>query len=174
MTESDAESLRPGQLLVATPILGESTFHRTVILMLEHNEAGSLGVVLNRPSAVAVADSFPGWEEATVSPMVLFEGGPVEPSGVLGVGRNNAGEVAPADLELGPAGVGPVRLFQGYAGWSPGQLAMELGEQAWWIIDAEDDDIFGNEPRELWYNVLGRQSDERSRYRLFPDDPRLN
>jgi len=166
--------LAPGQLLVATPMLGERTFHRTVILMLEHNEAGSLGVVLNRPSDVTVAESFPGWQDATVEPMVLFTGGPVEPTGVLGVGRNRDGEVAPADLELGPAEVGPVRLFQGYAGWSPGQLDMELAEDAWWVIDAQDEDIFGNEPGELWYRVLGRQSDDRARYGLFPDDPRLN
>ena len=164
----------PGQLLVATPMLGERTFHRTVILMLEHNDAGSLGVVLNRPSEVTVAESFPGWEVATVEPTVLFTGGPVEPTGVLGVGRNSEGDVSPADLELGPMNVGPVRLFQGYAGGAAGQLERELAEDAWWLGDAHDDDIFGPEPQELWYRVLGRQPDDRSRYRLFPDDPRLN
>ena len=164
----------PGQLLVATPQLLDPNFHRTVVLMLEHNELGSLGVVINRPTEVPVLDALPGWEDVAVEPAVLFAGGPVEPTGVLGVGRSSDGTVVPAELERGPDEVGPVRLFQGYSGWSPGQLQMELEEEAWWVIDAEDDDVFADDPSELWYRVLGRQRDERAMFRFWPDDPRLN
>lgn len=164
----------PGRLLVATPQLLDPNFHRTVILVLEHNDVGSLGVVLNRPTATDVAEALPGWERAVGEPAVLFEGGPVEPTGVLGVGRDEHGHIAPAELERGPDAVGPVRLFQGYAGWSPGQLEMELAEEAWWVLAAQPDDVFGDDPTELWYRVLGRQPDARSMLRLWPDDPRVN
>ncbi len=159
---------------MATPQLLDPNFRRTVILILEHNDVGSLGVVLNRPTSVPVDEALPGWEEAVGAPPVLFAGGPVEPTGVLGVGRTPEGEIAPAALELGPGAVAPVRLFQGYAGWSPGQLDAELAEDAWWVIEAVPDDVFGDDPSELWYAVLGRQRDDRSRFGLWPDDPRLN
>lgn len=164
----------PGRLLVATTLLLDSNFHRTVILLLEHNEEGSIGVVINRPTEVPVDQALPGWEEAAVEPQVLFSGGPVEPTGVLGVGRDAEGDLGAAELELGPLAVGPVRLFQGYAGWSAGQLVAELEEGAWWVIEAEPSDIFSDDPGELWYEVLGRQKDRRSMFRFWPDDPRSN
>jgi putative transcriptional regulator len=164
----------PGQLLVATPQLLDTNFLRTVILVLEHNDVGSLGVVLNRPTELAVTEALPGWEVAVMAPAVLFAGGPVERGGILGIGTNDSGEVVPADLELGPDDVGPIRLFEGYAGWSPGQLAVEIAEESWWVLDVDDGDVFGDDPRELWYQVLGRQSDSRSMLRHFPDDPSLN
>ena len=164
----------PGQLLVATPQLLDPNFVRTVILILEHNDVGSLGVILNRPTTTALTEALPGWEIAAHVPAVLFAGGPVALGGILGVGTNSSGDVAPADLELGPDAVGPVRLFQGYAGWSPGQLEAELAEESWWLLDTAPDDVFGDDPAELWYRVLGRQNDSRSLLRLFPDDPKLN
>jgi len=164
----------PGRLLLATPQMLEPTFHRTVILMLEHNMVGSLGVVLNRPTEVRIADALPGWATAVGEPEVLFAGGPVEPAGILGIGRGLDGEISPADLDRGPSAVGPVRLFQGYAGWGHGQLDYELTEDAWWVVDSNPEDLFAEDPSELWYQVLGRLPDDRSMLRHMPDDPSLN
>jgi len=164
----------PGRLLLATPQMLEPTFHRTVILMLEHNVVGSLGVVLNRPTDVRIVDALPDWATAVGAPEVLFAGGPVEPAGILGIGRSMDGEISPADLDRGPSAVGIIRLFQGYAGWGHGQLDYELTEDAWWVVESNPEDLFAEDPAELWYQVLGRQPDNRSMLRHMPDDPSLN
>ena len=75
-----AASLR-GRLLVATPVLLDPNFVRTVVLMLEHNEDGAVGVVLNRPTELTAAEALPAWEPVCAAPAVVFVGGPVQPDG---------------------------------------------------------------------------------------------
>ncbi|MEU6126094.1 YqgE/AlgH family protein [Streptomyces sp. NPDC047123] len=74
-----------GRLLVATPALADPNFDRAVVLLLDHDEEGSLGVVLNRPTPVDVADILEGWGELTGTPGVVFQGGPVSLDSALGV-----------------------------------------------------------------------------------------
>src|SRR3954464_9266796 len=77
-----AESTR-GKLLVATPLLGDPNFERTVVLMLEENPEGALGLVLNRPSPLEVTEPLPDWSLLAASPPVVFVGGPVSRSSVI-------------------------------------------------------------------------------------------
>lgn len=127
-----------GRLLVATPQIGEGVFHRSVILMLHHDADGAQGVVLNRPMEAPVDAVLPAWQEHVTPPGVLFEGGPVgldtalglvtvpgggeEPLGV----KRLFGGVGLVDLDTPPVLVLPeiagLRIYAGYAGWSPGQL----------------------------------------------------
>ena len=79
-------SLR-GKLLVATPDLEDPNFFRTVVLVLEHNLEGALGVVLNRPSAADVSELLPDWAVVAADPPVVFLGGPVQPESAIGLGR---------------------------------------------------------------------------------------
>ena len=76
-----------GRLLVAEPMLGDPNFDRTVILMLQHTADGALGLVLNRPTDVAIAAALPGWEELATEPPVLHLGGPVEEQSGWCLGR---------------------------------------------------------------------------------------
>lgn len=76
-----------GRLLVATPVIGDPNFDRTVVLMLEHGDEGSLGLVLNRPSDVDVADPLPQWRHLAAAPGVVFVGGPVEQTTAIGLAR---------------------------------------------------------------------------------------
>src|SRR5688500_5215898 len=69
-----------GKLLVATPMLVDPNFFRTVILVLAHDEEGALGVVLNRPSELELAEAMPTWAPNASSPPVVFVGGPVQPA----------------------------------------------------------------------------------------------
>src|SRR5262249_29551527 len=87
------EQLR-GRLLVATPDLDDPNFFRSVVLVLEHNREGALGVVLNRPGATAVATPLPAWAALVVEPAVLFVGGPVQPEAAIGIGRRVDGDAA--------------------------------------------------------------------------------
>ncbi|EFL25678.1 conserved hypothetical protein, partial [Streptomyces himastatinicus ATCC 53653] len=140
-----------GRLLVATPALADPNFDRAVVLLLDHDEEGSLGVVLNRPTPVGVGDILESWAELAGEPGVVFQGGPVSLDSALGVavvpgeaGRSPArgedggplgwrrvhGAIGLVDLEAPPellaAAVGSLRIFAGYAGWGPGQLEDEL------------------------------------------------
>ncbi|MFD3577784.1 YqgE/AlgH family protein [Streptomyces sp. NPDC058644] len=74
-----------GRLLVATPALADPNFDRAVVLLLDHDEEGSLGVVLNRPTPVDVADILDGWGDLAGAPGVVFQGGPVSLDSALGV-----------------------------------------------------------------------------------------
>jgi putative transcriptional regulator len=171
-----------GRLLVATPLLLDPNFEFTVMLLLEHGEDGALGVVLNRPSELAVADALPDWAEACPEPAVVFAGGPVERDALIALGRSSTptgGSLVlglhSVDLDAQPAlvragGVGDTRIFAGYAGWSPGQLDDELVDRAWWVVDAEVDDVFTTEPDGLWARVLRRAGGELALHAHYPVD----
>lgn len=186
-----------GRLLLATPPLEDPNFDRTVVLMLEHNDEGALGLVLNRPSE---EDEVPGlalWFGVATDPAVVFQGGPVEPDTLIGLAAaepddraaaDDAGGVdgwAPlatglgtVDLEVDPDEVsrrfGGFRLFRGYAGWGPGQLDDELDQGAWIVVDGIRSDPFTTDPDDLWRAVLRRQEGRLAWLANCPDDLSLN
>lgn len=183
-----ADSLT-GRLLLATPALEDPNFDRAVILVLDHDEDGALGLVLNRASEVAVDQALAGWEDLAAEPRVVFGGGPVEPTAVVALGASTdgrpqdgwepiVGRVRVVDLSDGPilaAGeVDRVRVFAGYAGWAPGQLDSEVAMGAWLTLDAEPGDVFAADPDQLWRDVLRRQPGELALLATFPSDPALN
>jgi putative transcriptional regulator len=179
-----------GRLLVATPVLTEGSFSRTVIQLLQHAaDDGALGVVVNRPTETPLADVLPGWALLAPDPVLVFEGGPVQQTAAICLGRLAAG--APADpsyavvpgapwlgtvdLDLDAAeAVEEVRVFAGYAGWTPGQLEAEVEEGAWWVLDALPGDCFSSEPDLLWRQVLRRQGLPLALAATYPPDPALN
>ncbi|QGG96047.1 YqgE/AlgH family protein [Actinomarinicola tropica] len=178
-----------GRLLVATPAIGDPNFERTVILLLDHDDDGALGLVLNRPSDLEAAEVLPGWSDLTARPGVVFSGGPVEREGIIGLGRRTAPDpAAPFQITVGSVGVldlsaepidlvgsvEGIRLFAGYAGWGAGQLESELVSQGWWLADAEPGDILTEAPEDLWAAVLRRQPDPLRRWALYPVDPSMN
>lgn len=172
-----------GKLLLATPFLIDPNFYRTVVLMLEHDDEGALGVVLNRPLDVPVREYLEDWIELVADPPAVFSGGPVQPEVALAVGRGNRAVGIPGghglqlvDLEVGPAsaGVEVVRVFSGYAAWAPGQLEGELEEGAWWVTESEPGDAFTADAEQLWSAVLRRQPGELALFATLPDDPGLN
>ncbi|CAL9459902.1 YqgE/AlgH family protein [Streptomyces albus] len=93
-----------GRLLVATPVLADPNFDRAVVLLLDHDEAGSLGVVLNRPTPVNVGDILEPWAALAGEPGVVFQGGPVSLDAALGVAVVPSGR---GDRTDGAAGSGP-------------------------------------------------------------------
>jgi putative transcriptional regulator len=178
-----------GKLLIAEPMLGDPNFERTVVLMIEHRPEGALGVVLNRPSDLEVGAVLEEWADLAAVPSVLYVGGPVEPNGVLALGRSRGdrvvpgwspvvGDVGTVDLHLQPEevspGVGGIRFFVGYSGWGAGQLEAELAEGAWLVVDATADDVFAPDPETMWRSVLRRQGGKVSMLADFPVHPSLN
>ena len=177
-----------GRLLVATPTLQDPNFLRTVVLLLQHDEAeGALGVVLNRPSETGVDQVLDGWHDVAADPPVVFVGGPVQPTAAVCLGRvrdaaPRAGWAPLADPLLGTvdldsapwSGLEQVRIFAGYAGWSHEQLEAEVAEGAWWVLDALPGDPFAPRPDLLWSQVLRRQGPPIAFAALYPEDPALN
>lgn len=183
------DAWQTGRLLVATPALEDPNFLRAVILVLDHDEDGALGVVLNRASSLAVREALGGWTELAADPPVLFGGGPVEPDAIVALGRAlrpQPTDGATAILEriqlvdldedpvLAAADLERVRVFAGYAGWAPGQLELEIDQGAWFTIDADPEDVFTHDPARLWHAVLRRQPNELALLATFPDDPSMN
>lgn len=165
-----------GQLLIATPSMGDSRFSQTVILMVKHDRNGAFGIVINRPVGErptaqileALGESASGAEGS----VRIFVGGPVEPS--LGFVIHSAeyrraetvgidGHVAMTSsrdvLRDIAANKGPKKQIVafGYAGWGPGQLEAELKADAWYTAPADSKLIFDDDRDKVWDNALARR-----------------
>lgn len=179
-----------GRLLVALPALQDPNFERTVVLLVDHDVEGSLGVVLNRPSTLPLEEHAGQWLSVAAPPTRVFVGGPVqrdrglalawwlpgiEPDPRIRRVLDRAGLVdLDADVDSMRGRVSGLRVFAGYAGWSPGQLAAELHEQAWVVVPAEASDVVHPRPEHLWAEVLRRQPGRLSLLARFPDELRDN
>jgi putative transcriptional regulator len=176
-----------GRLLVASPVLNDPNFAGALVLLLDVDEHGSLGVVLNRPTAVRLAEVLDPWESVASAPAVLFRGGPVEPDGAIGVARLADGVPEPAgwrrmfdrtglvDLDAPTHGeYDAVRVYAGYAGWGAGQLEAEIAEGAWYVVPALPEDLSAADPDRLWRQVLRRQAGALALLTTMPLDPARN
>jgi putative transcriptional regulator len=182
--------VRAGMLLVASPALLDPNFADSVVLLLDVDENGALGVVLNRPSAVPVADVLADWRDAVAEPGVLFHGGPVSTEGALAVALLREPEDAPVGfrevegrlglvdldtpVELVDGSLQTLRIFAGYAGWGADQLDGEIEEGAWYVVPGQPPDAFRADPADLWRDVLRRQPGEMAWHSTRPADPDLN
>lgn len=167
--------VRPGTLLVSSTELVEPAFRRTVIYVIEHNDAGSLGVVINRPSDTAVQSVLPQWADLAARPKALYVGGPVKRDAALCLAtlrvgadiedfpglRRVDGRIAMVDLDSDPDQIAPfvegVRVFAGYSGWTFGQLEGELERNDWMVLSALASDLIGPPRLDVWAHVLRRQ-----------------
>lgn len=191
MTEgTEGTELREGMLLLATPALLDPNFVHTVVLMLDVNDEGALGVVLNRPTGLAVAEVLGGWADVVAEPEVLFQGGPVETDGALAVAmlsssiddnvgfRGVSGQLGLLDLdtpvELVTGSLDGLRIFAGYAGWGAGQLQAEIDEGHWYVVPGQPEDVFRSDAGDLWRDVLRRQPGDLAMHSTRPVDPDLN
>lgn len=168
-----------GELLVATPPLADPNFDGTVVALLEHGPEGALGVVLNRPLDLRVAEALPGWEVLVAEPAVIFSGGPVGDGAGLCLGVAADGSIEILDLNVDPIGLDTagraMRIFLGFAGWGPGQLESELAQDAWIVVPADPwHDVVGRRPSSLWRDVLRRQRGQTAWLANSSPDPSLN
>jgi putative transcriptional regulator len=182
------ESLE-GQLLVASPQLLDPNFARALVLLIQHDQDGAFGVVLNRPIAKTIQEL---WREVGSAPchscQPLYLGGPV-PGPLLALhNRPKLAEVEPAPgvffaakkqhldalvLSEQPA----YKVFVGHAGWGAGQLENELREGAWRITPATAEHVFSTSD-DLWENIfreLGRSLLKSMLHmKDLPPDPTVN
>ncbi|MGH3773690.1 MAG: YqgE/AlgH family protein [Pseudonocardiaceae bacterium] len=184
--------VEPGSALVAAPGLQDPHFRRTVVLIIDHGALGSLGVVLNRPSEVAVRDVLPLWGPHATAPRSLYVGGPVHQRAALGVAALPAGvdaestegmstvrgPLALVDLDADPDLMAPhlrgLRVFAGCAGWRQGQLVGEITRGDWLVVPALPDDVLAPPDIDLWGRILRRQGMPLALLATYPVDPVVN
>ncbi|MFC6592447.1 YqgE/AlgH family protein [Deinococcus lacus] len=156
----------PLTFLVATPHLRGTLFEGAVILLLEHDQSGALGLIVNAPTSADAAELVPALGEHTGS--VAWLGGPVEPEGgwclypeavgLPGELRLCPGLYASSDLEVlcAVARAGqPFMLVMGYAGWAAGQLVAEAREGVWLWVEQEDARLLWDVPaKDRWQQAI--------------------
>ena len=171
-----AQTIGNGTLLVASPALTDVNFAHAVVLVLQHDENGTVGVVLNRPTSLVPGTVFPELKEGLGSYAGnLFRGGPVAPTRILYLVRGlaaatvNGPEVLdkvflsiddaslPEMVRLAD-GTNELRLYAGHATWVPGQLQAEIGAGGWQVLLATPDLVFDEDPSDLWQKLEGRGS----------------
>ncbi len=184
MTEKPAT----GKILISEPFLNDPNFKRTIILLAEHSEEGSVGFVLNKPTDYRiheVIEEFPEFES------VVYYGGPVQLNSLQFIYRGD--EIIDGSIEIMPGlfwggsfdllktlinskAVNPedFRFFLGYSGWIEGQIEDEIKMNSWIVSETTIDNIFSYEPDKLWRDTLRSMGKKFALLASFPDNPSVN
>lgn len=177
-----------GSLLVSEPLLGDPNFDRSVILLTEHNENGSVGFVINKPLELQLDDIVIGFPSLST---VVYHGGPVQQDNLYFI--HNKGSLIPGsepitdklfwggDLEplkemikCGLVTAENIRFYLGYSGWGTGQLEAELMENSWLVLESPAIDVFKDPVGEMWKKVLMDAGGDYPLWVNTPADPTLN
>jgi len=179
---ADKDKYLKGQLLLDSGQLSGSFFQHTVVLICQHDAEGAFGLMLNRGTGKSVGDMIVADLPEALKECPLYVGGPVQPSALSFIYSDpllpDANVMANLSLghsieelvELGE-GLSPVRkikMFAGYAGWSPGQLEGEMTRKSWLTYPASLELVFDTAPEELWRNILRRKG---WKYKLLAQAP---
>ena len=182
-------NLKPdkGKFLISAPHLTD-VFKRTVIYIVEHNENGTVGFIINKPLRYKineVIDEFPEFETRAFlggpvqtelinfihkTPEIL-EGGYEIENGIYWGGNFETMKLLIESNKLNPD---DFRFFVGYSGWSSGQLEDELKVNSWYVVNASEKYIFYEEPEKMWQNLLRELGGEYAVISTFPEDPMVN
>jgi putative transcriptional regulator len=172
-----AQTIGNGTLLVASPALTDANFARAVVLVLRHDENGTIGIMLNRPTNLVPATVFPELaENLGTYDGKLFRGGPIAPSRLLYLVRGLAAATVSGPevldkvfLSIDDAslpemvrladGTDELRLYAGHAAWVPGQLQAEIGAGGWQILRATPELVFHSDTGTLWKELEGKGND---------------
>jgi len=185
-----SNNIKPGRgkILISEPFLWDYFFKRSVVLLAEHNEEGTFGVIINKPIKAnfnEVVKDFPEFNSK------VFLGGPVQSDSLffihtLGEQIENSLEIIPGVywggdiervremIELGLIQPSQIRFFIGYSGWAPKQLEDELVRNSWLVSHITAHDLLASNTKMMWSRSLRRLGKEYEYWNNFPDDPALN
>lgn len=184
-----SEKLQKGQLLIAEPsIIGDLSFNRSVILLADHNDEGSVGFILNKPLEYSINDLLPEIESA----FIIYNGGPVEQDNLYFIHTipeliTNSIEISNGifwggDFELtknlineGKINKEDIRFFLGYTGWSANQLEDELTANSWIISsNTYESAILKKSSKQFWKEKIIELGGEYIIWSNAPENPILN
>jgi putative transcriptional regulator len=159
-----------GRFLVARRTLDDPHFRHSVIYLLRHGPAGTVGLIINRPSGLSLSDAVSGIDDMDHDPRPVFFGGPVEFNTVSMLIRNEqesrlvehiaddvylSGDRSVLDrllTEKKPDDA--LHFYLGHAGWLPGQLVEEIRQEEWYVIDTDPAVIFSTKPGSIWKRLI--------------------
>lgn len=188
--ESNKELPRKGSLLISAPFLRDYHFARSVVLMIEHNDEGSMGIVLNKnfSNLVSLNEVIP--EFASLPPIPLYKGGPISNDTLfylhtfadltdalpLGKGLYLNGDFEKMKKYILSGGYthGFVRFFMGYAGWQKGQLEQEIESNTWMVSNDSHVDLLNMYLRDLWQETLYELGGKYAVWSRYPKYPIMN
>lgn len=178
---------KKGKVLIAEPFLAGSYFNRSIILLAEHSEEGSVGFILNKPIDFPIKDfnnELPNFKGE------LYMGGPVSTESIYYI--HSLGDKIPNSLkimddlywggdydclkdliEAGTISENDVRFFLGYSGWDNKQLSEELNEDSWLVADITSQTVMNSKPG-LWKDMVKKQGGIYSLWENFPKNPSMN
>lgn len=177
-----------GLFLISEPFLADSYFKRSVVLLSEHDDSGTLGFILNKPTDVNINDAVEDFPEFK---SLLYFGGPVETDTLFYIhtigeklegakkivnGIYWGGNYDQLKLMIDTGQVQPnmIRFYAGYSGWDPSQLANEMKEKSWLVSECNERFTFYDDPKCLWSQVLRSMGQEYAMMANYPEDPALN
>ena len=182
--------MRPsrGKILISERLLADNYFKRSVVLLAEHNEEGSFGIILNKPIDNRFNDIVPDFPEFKGD---VYLGGPVSNSSLffihtLGDKIDNSQEIMEGlywggDIEavrelilLKQIDVNQIRFCVGYSGWGSKQLEDELKRNSWLVSKLSPDTLMRKDPDKLWEYALNKLDNQYGYWTNFPTDPTLN
>lgn len=188
--ESNKIHPRKGDLLISAPFLKDFYFARSVILMIENNDEGSMGIVLNKSFSnfMTLNEVIP--ELASLPPIPLYKGGPVERKTLFylhsfselkdalplgnGLYVNGDFEQMKRYLLCGGSTQGYIRFFMGYTGWQKGQLKQEIETNTWIINKDSRLDLLNMNLRDLWKESLCDMGGKYAVWSHYPKYPIMN
>ena len=184
----DHTQLKAGALLVSPPMQGDANFRRAVVLLCEHTESGSFGLILNRSLTIAMEQVF---EDLSGLDEEISWGGPVQPETLHFLHR--LPELIPGGIEIRPGiywggdfeavkqaiqaaqlDLDDIRFFLGYSGWLPGQLADEVDHGGWFLTESSTDTVFDTAESAVWRQTMRSMGGSYAILANFPDHPSLN
>ena len=187
---SDLNNLEPkkGRLLISDPFLPDPYFKRSVVLLVDHNEEGSLGFILNKVLDISLNDTELKIEDFNHE---MYFGGPVQSTDLFYI--HSKGDVVEGSKEVkdglfwggdfkaiesmihdGTLPKSDIRFFIGYSGWEAKQLEKEIKEDSWLVVETDLTTLFKTESSQLWQSILSELDSEISILSTFPEDPNMN
>jgi len=179
---------KKGRILISEPFLQDMYFKRSIVLLTEHNDDGSVGFVINKPINLKIHEVLKDFPKTDV-PVSL--GGPVNTNTIHYV--HNLGDIIPGSVKILPSlywggdfnavkelmrteklDNNKIRFFLGYSGWNPEQLQDELNDNAWVVSDLPEKDILTPPSHSFWKKILNSMGKKYSLWTNFPENPQYN
>lgn len=180
---------KTGRLLISEPFMADPNFKRSVVLLTEHGEEGTVGYILNQVGNLLLKDVI---QDLWAADNQIYFGGPVAADTLhfihraydklqsgeeIGNGIYWGGNFETLKILINSNAIqeDEIKFFMGYSGWDNGQLTRELEQNAWMVSDISSPEIiFGNDDEQLWKDVIVNLGPKYAHVSNFPTDPSLN
>ena len=177
-----------GKILISEPFLRDATFGRSVILLIDHTDEGTMGLIINKPLPIFVNDIIK--EFKYINDIPLYKGGPVATdtlfylhtlaniSGAIPVSKglylNGDFDEIKKYILQGNKVDQHIRFFLGYCGWEGEQLNDELKENTWLVSKEDKDYLMNSDTKDMWKEALEKLGSKYEAWSRFPRVPPFN